>query len=73
MDKTETIQKHKTGNPSIENKAITWVEFLSDIKPESESEMHGYAIQLLNGNFLYSDNGYTYFLTGSNLRDNANL
>lgn len=69
MDKVETIQKHKTGNPKVENRAVTWIEFLADIRPESESEMYGYAIQLLNGDFLYGDNGYTYFLTGLNFRD----
>jgi hypothetical protein len=70
MDKVETIRKHLSGNPNIDSKLITWVEFLSDIKPESEDEMYGYAILLLSGDFLYGGNGYTYFLNGINLRDN---
>lgn len=69
MDKVETIKKHKSGNPRQEEANITWVEFLTDIKPESEDEMYKYAIQLLNGDFLYSTNGYTYFLNGINLRN----
>lgn len=69
MDKVETIRKHKSGNPQLESQNITWVEFLSDIKPESELEMYNYAISLLNGDFLYGTNGYTYFLNGINLRE----
>jgi hypothetical protein len=68
MDKVETIRKHKYGNPKDESQMITWIEFLSDIKPESEDEMYDYAIRLLNGDFLYGINGYTYFLNGINLR-----
>jgi hypothetical protein len=68
MEKIEVITRHKSGNPKAENTCITWIEFLSIIRPESEGEMHKYAIQLLNGDFLYSE-GYTYFLTGLNLRD----
>lgn len=69
MDKIEVIRKHKSGNPKDEPQTITWIEFLADIKPESEDEMYRYAIQLLNGDFLYSADGYTYFLNGINLRD----
>lgn len=68
MEKIEVMTRHKSGNPKEEKSSITWIEFLSFIKPESEGEMYKYAIQLLNGDFLYSE-GYTYFLTGLNLRD----
>lgn len=67
MEKVEVIKRHKSGNPETESSDITWVEFLSYIKPESEDEMNKYAISLLNGEFLYTD-GYTYFLNGINLR-----
>lgn len=70
MFKTETIVKHKSGYPNQEKKLITWIEFVADIRPESEGEMNKMAIDLLNGNFLYSSDGYTYFLNGINARDN---
>jgi len=73
MNKIETIRRHKAGNPKIENSLITWIEFISYIKPESENEMYKYAIQLLNGDFLYSADGYTYFLNGLNLRDDEDF
>lgn len=69
MDKVETIRKHKSGNPKKENQLITWIEFIFDIQPKSEEEMHRLAISLLNGDFLYLENGYTYFLNGINLRE----
>lgn len=69
MDKVEIIRKHKSDNPNQESSLITWIEFLSDIGPETPDEMYGYAIQLLNGDFLYSTDGYTYFLNGINLRE----
>ena len=69
MDKIEVIRKHKSGNPKEESQLITWIEFLSDIGPETTDEMYGYATQLLNGDFLYSPAGYTYFLNGINLRE----
>lgn len=69
MDKVETIRRHKSGNPKEDSSNITWIEFVGHIKPESENEMYKYAIQLLNGDFLFSTDGYTYFLNGINLRD----
>lgn len=69
MDKVEVIRRHKSGNPAEENSNITWIEFVSFIKPETETEMYKYAISLLNGDFIYSTDGYTYFLNGINLRD----
>jgi hypothetical protein len=73
MEKVEVITRHKSGNPKEEKSNITWIEFLSFIKPESENEMNKYAIHLLNGSFLHSDDGFTYFLTGLNLRDNEEV
>lgn len=73
MDKVETIRKHKSGNPNEDNQLITWIEFLTDIKPESETGMYSLAIQLLNGDFLFGENGYTYFLNGINLRDKIDI
>ena len=70
MDKVETIRRHKSGNPKLESSNITWVEFIGYTNPESETEMHRYAIQLLNGDFIYSSDGYTYFLNGVNTRYN---
>lgn len=70
MDKVETIRRHKSGNPKLESSNITWVEFIGYTNPESETEMYRYAIQLLNGDFIYSSDGYTYFLNGVNTRDN---
>lgn len=69
MNKVETIQRHKSGNPKLERLSITWIEFIGYVNPQSEMEMYKYAIQLLNGDFIYSTDGYTYFLTGINLRD----
>lgn len=69
MEKVEVITRHKSGNPTVEKSNITWIEFISYVNPESENEMNKYAIQLLNGSFIYSADGYTYFLTGLNLRD----
>lgn len=73
MDKVETIRKHKSGNPREGASLITWIEFIAEINPESETEMYRYAIQLLNGDFLYSKDGYTYFLNGLNLRDDEEV
>lgn len=73
MSKVETITRHKSGNARVESSGITWIEFLSFIHPESEEEMYKYAIQLLNGDFLYSLDGYTYFLTGINLREDEEI
>ena len=73
MDKVEVIQRHKSGNPKIENSNITWIEFLSFVKPETEQEMYKYATILLNGEFLISPDGYTYFLNGINLRENEKV
>lgn len=69
MEKVETITRHKSGNPMLENNKITWIEFVAEIQPQTEDELHMYAIRLLNGQFLICDNGYTYFLTGIKLRD----
>jgi hypothetical protein len=73
MEKVEVITRHKSGNPKEEKSNITWIEFISFVNPQSENEMYKYAIQLLNGSFIYSTDGYTYFLTGLNLRDDEKV
>lgn len=68
MAMVEVITKHKCGDPS-KKEYITWVEFMVEVQPESEKEIHKIAIDLLFGNILHASNGFTYFLTGINLRD----
>lgn len=67
MTRVEVITKHKQGEPDGKT-GITWLEYFKDANIESESEMHDHALALLRGEFMYI-NGYTYFLTGINLRD----
>jgi hypothetical protein len=64
MEKIETIVRHKQGNPNEEKSYITWIEFVAIMKPVTEKHMNNMAISLLNGNFLYGDDGYVYFLNG---------
>lgn len=68
MEKVETITRHRSGNPHIENSKITWIEFLIYCPPLTEADMYDVAIALLSGGFIHSG-GYTYYLTGINLRD----
>lgn len=67
MDKIEVITKHLQGKPE-EKSGVTWIEFLQVLNTESEQEMYDAAINLMRGHFFYIG-GYTYFLTGVNVRE----
>lgn len=67
MDKIEVITKHKQGAPESAV-GITWIEYMNEANIESEKEMYDHALALLRGDFMYIS-GYTYFLSGINLRD----
>jgi len=71
MEKVEVITKHTQGNP-IDKVGVTWIEFLQDLKAENEEQINNVAMALLRGSMLFID-GYTYFLTGINLRDTDGL
>lgn len=63
MEKVVTIQKHKTGNPRIEEEKINFNKLVLDAEFTDPEKMNEIAIALLNGEFIEIA-GYTYFVLG---------